>query len=66
MLCDDLEGWDGVKNWGGGRFKREGTYVYLWPIHVVWQKPTRYYKAIISQLKIGFFFSKKKKKLVQP
>ena len=24
----------------GGRFKKEGTYVYLWPIHVdVWQKP---------------------------
>ena len=24
-----------------GRFKREGTYVYLWLIHVdVWQKPT--------------------------
>ena len=24
----------------GGEFKREGTYVYLWPIHVdVWQKP---------------------------
>ena len=22
----------------GGRFKREGTYVYLWPIHInVWQ-----------------------------
>ena len=25
----------------GGRFKREGTYVYPWVIHVdVWQKPT--------------------------
>ena len=25
----------------GGRLKREGTYVYLWLIHVVvWQKPT--------------------------
>ena len=24
-----------------GRFKREGTYVYLWLIHVnIWQKPT--------------------------
>ena len=29
-------GWDAV----GGRFKREGTYVYLWLIHIVWQKPT--------------------------
>ena len=26
-LCDNLEGWDGVG--GGGRLKREGTYVYL-------------------------------------
>ena len=31
----------------GERFKREGTYVYLWLIHVnVWQKPTQYCKAI--------------------
>ena len=38
----------------GGRFKREGTYVYLWPIHVVvWQKPTQHCKAIIIQLKIS-------------
>jgi len=35
----------------GGRFKREGTYVYLWLIHVdIWQKP--YCKATILQLKI--------------
>ena len=52
-LCDNLEGWDGV----GGRFKREGTYVYLWLIHVdVWQKPTQYCKAIIIQLKMNKFF----------
>ena len=26
-----------------GRLRREGTYVYLWLIHVdVWQKPTQY------------------------
>ena len=37
----------------GGRFKREGTYVYLWLIDVdVWQKPTQYCKAIILQLKM--------------
>ena len=36
-------------------FKREGTYVYLWLIHVdVWQKPTQYCKAIIFQLKMNF------------
>ena len=31
-LCDNLEGWDGWKV--GGRFRREGTYVYLILIHV--------------------------------
>ena len=45
------EGWDGVR----GKFKREGTYVYLWLIHAdVWQKPTQYCKAIILQLQIIF------------
>ena len=35
----------------GGRVKREGTYVYLWLIHVgVWQKSMQYCKAIILQL----------------
>ena len=53
MLCDNLEGWDGVR--GGGRFKMERTCVYLWLIHVhVWQKPTQYCKATILQLKINF------------
>ena len=45
----------------GGRFKREGTFVYLQPIHVdVWQKPTQFCKAMIPQLK------KKKKKSSGP
>ena len=36
--------------------KREGTDVYLWPIHVgVWQKPSQYCKITIFQLKIEFF-----------
>ena len=57
VLCDTLEGWDGVGV--GGRFKRERTYVYLWLICVdVWQKPTQYCKPITLQLKI----SKLKKK----
>ena len=44
----------------GGRFKREGTYVYLWLILVdVWQKPTQYCKAIIFQLKIKIEFKKR-------
>ena len=43
VLCDHLEGWE-----VGGRFKREGTYVYLWLIHAdVWQKSSQYYKEII-------------------
>ena len=34
-----LRGWDGVR--GERRFRREGMYVYLWPIHVdTWQEPT--------------------------
>jgi len=37
----------------GGKFNREETYVYLWWSHVdVWQKPSKYCKIIISQLKI--------------
>ena len=36
----------------GGRFRKEGTYVYLWLIHVdVWQKPTQFCKAIILRFK---------------
>ena len=51
MLCDNLEGWDGV---GGGREAQEGGDICM-PVadHVdVWQKPTQYCKAIILQLKI--------------
>ena len=52
VLCDNLEGWDGVG--GEGRFEREGTYVYLWLIHVdVWQNPTQHCKVVILQLKIN-------------
>ena len=53
MLCDNLEGWDGV---GDGRegFKVEGIYVNLWLIHVyVWQKQPQHCKAIILQIKIN-------------
>ena len=47
MLCDNLEGWDGV----GRKFKKEGTYVYLWVIHVdVWKKLAQYCKAVIFHL----------------
>ena len=41
-----------IEKWTLGRFKRKGTYVYLWLIHVdIWQKPTQLYKAIILQFK---------------
>ena len=50
MLCDYLEGWDGVGN--GRGLRREGTYVYLWLILVnVRQRPAQNCKAIILQLK---------------
>ena len=39
----------------GGRFKREGTYVYLWLIHDdVWQKSAQYCKVITLQLKKSY------------
>ena len=45
VLCVDLEEWDGV----GGRFKRKGTDVCLWLIHIdERQKPRQYCKAIIQ------------------
>ena len=41
----------------GGKFKREGTYVYL-TYADIWQKTTKFCKAIILQLK-NIFFKKK-------
>ena len=56
-LCYNLEGGDGVGGWRG--FKREGAYVYLWPIHAnVWQKSAQYCKAIILQLLLLSHFSR--------
>ena len=56
-LHDNLEGGMGLEV--GGRFKREGTYKYLWLIHVgIWQKPTQYCKAIILQLTINKILKK--------
>ena len=47
-FCINLEGWMGRKL--GGKFKSEGIYVYLWLIHYeVWQKTTKFCKAIILQ-----------------
>ena len=41
------------KKFPGGRFRGEGTYVYLCLDHVdVWQRPTQYCKVIILQLKM--------------
>ena len=43
-----MEGWDGKQD---GRKVQEGE-VYLWLIHVdIWQKTTKFCKAIILQLK---------------
>ena len=47
----------------GGKFKREGIYVYLWLIHVeVLQNRAKFCKAIILQLKINYFLKNLKKK----
>ena len=50
VFCDSLQAWGGE---GGERvFRREGTHVYLWLIHVdVWRKLSQYCKVIILQLK---------------
>ena len=64
MLCDKLDGWDGV---GGEREVQEGGDIcILWLIHGdMRQKPTQHCKAIILQLEINKFnikIPKKKKK----
>ena len=47
VLCHNLGGWEME-----GYLRREGTYVYMWLIHVdVRQKPTQFSKALILQLK---------------
>ena len=52
VLYDNAETWTEV----GGRFKREGIHVHLWLIHVdVWEKPTKYCKAVFFQLKNELF-----------
>ena len=49
VLCDNLVGRDGEG--GGEKVKREGTYVYLRPIHVdVWQRPSQDCNVITLQL----------------
>ena len=47
----------GGMGWEVGRsFKREGTYIYLWLIHIdVSQKLTRYCRTLIFQLKTNIF-----------
>ena len=53
QFCNNLGG--GMRRELGGTFKRKGTGVYLWLIHVdVWQKPTQFWKAIILQFKNKF------------
>ena len=51
----------------GGRFKRKGTHVYPWLIHVdVWQNLTQYCKAIILQLKLNKLKRERKKNMFLP
>jgi len=45
----------------GESFKMEGTYIYLWLIHIdVWQKLSQYCKTIILHSKIKYCKNKKK------
>ena len=39
-----------MRGWEEGQ--EEGIYVYLWLIHILWQKAPQHSKAIILQLKI--------------
>ena len=56
--CSVTTSRDGMGQEMGGGFRKEGTYVCLWLIHVdVWQKPTHYMKQLSSSLKKIFFFS---------
>ena len=49
-----LRGTGGLGAGMGAGIKREGTQVYLCPIHVdVWQKSPQYCKVMILQLKIN-------------
>ena len=49
MLWDNLEG-GMVAVGAGGRFKREGTYVYLCLMHVdVWQEPEMLWASLVAQ-----------------
>ena len=58
VLCNNIEASVGV----GGRFRMEGTYIYLWLTHVdVWQKPTQYSKAIVFKFKANKFKKIKKR-----
>ena len=36
VLCDNLEGWDGMA--GRWSFRKEETYVYFWLIHVIYDR----------------------------
>ena len=52
VLCDNLEGWDGMES--GREVEREGPCVFLWLVHAdIGQKSTQYCKAIILHLKIN-------------
>ena len=60
-LCNNLEGWDGEAD--GREVEEGGGTVYLWLIHVdVWQKQTKFCKAIILQFKNKLKKNKLKKK----
>ena len=57
MLPDNQE-WE-----MGGGFRRQGTYVYLWLIHVdVWQRLAQYCRAVVLLKKKKTYTLKKKRR----
>ena len=60
VLWDNPEGWG--EEGGGRQFQDRGTYVCQWLTHVdVWQRPPKYCKVTILQLKERYFLKKKVK-----
>ena len=67
-MTQAAETWSSVTAWRGGRrFKREGTYIYLWLIHGDgWQKPTQYLQCNCPPMKNFKIFFKKKEPAEHP
>ena len=61
VLCDNLEGWDGVEGWGG-RFKREGTCTLMADSHCSMAEPKTILENSYPPIKNKFLKNKEKSK----